>query len=185
MWQSLHALLQDYGASRHPKSYLEIGVREGDSFLALLNGCSPDRVVLCDNWSLNAGGTGKGSHAHIQALLDSLRGKPIRYPIPENITYLDGDSHTLIKTLPKDEPFDFITVDGDHTKVGAKQDLEEAWELLTPGGLLFFDDIFHPIHLYLFEIVRQFEKDRHDALIIRIEHRHWDEPGCAVIQKTT
>src|SRR5574337_1993257 len=185
MWQSLHALLQDYGSAHQPKSYLEIGVREGDSLLALLNGCSPERVVLCDNWGRGAGGTGKGSHAHIEALLNSLRDRPVRYPIPTNVTYLDGDSHDLVKTLPKDQPFDFITVDGDHSQHGAKQDLEECWSLLAVNGLLFFDDVFHPIHPYLYQVAKDFEAHHYDALIIRVEHRNRDEPGCARSEEHT
>lgn len=182
-WQSLHTLLQEYAEKRHPKSYLEIGVREGDSLLALFNGWVPERVTLCDDWGTAAGGTGHGSHAHIETLLETLKTKPLRYPITTNPTYMDGNSHEIIKALG--EKFEFITVDGDHSKEGATQDLDDAWPLLEVGGLIFFDDIFHPAHPYLIDVLREFEaKHLADALVIRVDHAVRDEPGCALIEKT-
>lgn len=118
-----------------PSSYLEIGVKEGASLLTVL-AASPSltRVVLCDTWGGIDGGTSRGSHDHIDALLRRIgyRGDAI---------FLDGDSRTLIPALPRVPTFDLITVDGCHEANVATLDLSHAWPLLRPGGILVMDDI--------------------------------------------
>ncbi len=64
-------------------------------------------------------------------------------------TFIDGDSH---QTLPAffarnpDAAFDLITVDGDHSEIGAARDLCDVLPRLAVGGTVVFDDISHPAH---------------------------------------
>ncbi len=138
----------------------------GKSLRALLNVCRPSRIVLCDNWCY-----GKGR--------DELSMLLREQDLPARL--LEGNSHEVLKTLI--ETFAFITIDGDHTYKGAEQDLEEAWPLLNQGGLLFFDDIFHPAHLYLDACVDLFVMRHSDAHLERKEFYRSSAPGCAVLQK--
>jgi hypothetical protein len=171
-YQPLHAALHAFTEICTPVSYLEVGVREGDSLqVVLLNGC-PGTLYLCDNWGVAAGGTGRGSHAHIDVILAkvSLQAKPV---------YLDGDSHKLLSTIK--ETFQLITVDGDHSEKGADQDLEDCWPLLEANGFLFFDDICHPAHTYLSDVAKKFVARHSDG---RITYWRTDcIPGLAIFQK--
>ena len=51
--------------------------------------------------------------------------------------------------------FDLITVDGDHSEVGAWEDLITVIPRLATGGVLVFDDIAHPAHPYLLGVWRR------------------------------
>ena len=120
------------------RSYLEIGCREGDS-LRLVVAANPtlERLVICDTWGGIYGGTGRGSHRHIEELLASLGYAGV-------VRFLDGDSLELIPTLR--ETFDLILVDGDHSEDGAAADLSNVRPLAAPGGRILFHDICHPAH---------------------------------------
>lgn len=171
----LHELLGRYAALMQPVSYLEVGVREGDSMVCVLKACVPMRLYLCDDWGTAAGGTGRGNHAHIQAMLDDQA-------LNVNPVFLDGNSHELLKKV--EVTFQMITVDGDHSELGAAEDLKDCWPLLELNGFLFFDDIFHEQHMYLNDVLNRFLHDTPDArLVLRHKSKaHWT-PGCAVVQK--
>lgn len=56
-------------------------------------------------------------------------------------TFVHADSVDYLPTIK--EKFDIIFVDGDHGQAGASKDLNNAWELLVPGGYIILDDVFH------------------------------------------
>jgi predicted O-methyltransferase YrrM len=173
--QELHTLLTTYAAKEKPTSYLEIGVREGNSLLALLDGWKPQRLCLCDHWGPYAEWPTRTGHEHIAALLAA-------HNIDAQVTWLDGDSRVLVPNLK--ETFDFITVDGNHARHPAADDLKAAWPLLNKNGLLFFDDIFHPAHLYLYDVVLEFlHCHRDDARLERLEKNPPLNLGCSIIRK--
>jgi hypothetical protein len=139
-----------------PRRYLEIGVNEGFSVLAMLTAVKLqklalkqslldplfDEFVLADMWQRVFGGVGRGSHQHIDDLLRS------QHVGSDQVIFLDGDSKETIpgylKSRKSRVPFDVIYVDGDHSYAGAKADLENV--LPHVGKVLFFDDIYHPAH---------------------------------------
>ena len=170
----LHTLLDRFSELIQPVSYLEVGVREGDSLKRLLKHSCPARLYLCDDWGRAAGGTGRGSHDHIQAMLDDQA-------LNLNPVYLDGDSHVLLKQVSV--TFQMITVDGDHSEEGATQDLHDCWPLLEPNGFLFFDDICHPQHMYLDDVQKRFLHDTPDSRLVLRHMYGMGFPGCVVLQK--
>lgn len=119
-------------------SYLEIGCREGDSLRRVVK-ANPElkAIVVCDTWGGVFGGTGRGSHHHIERLLEELGYKG-------EVLFLDGDSKSLVPTLSRQ--FDLILVDGDHSDEGAEADLRNVLPLLSAGGRILFHDICHPAH---------------------------------------
>jgi predicted O-methyltransferase YrrM len=139
--------MRTLAASRKPKSYLEIGVCEGESLACVLQHSKLELLVLCDKWGVDYGGSGRGNHAHILRLLKELghQGETI---------WLDGDSARLVPSLSVQ--VEMILVDGDHSASGGLRDLKNAWPLLKPGGVLIFDDLKHPAHIPLQDAYREF-----------------------------
>lgn len=161
-----------------PRRYLEIGVNEGLSVFALatalrlqkslrrepLQDPLLDELVLADVWGNQFGGTGRGSHQHIVDFLASLN--ICRNPV----TFLDGDSK---KTVPaflaartEPAPFDAVYVDGDHSYLGARTDLDNV--LPHVRSILFFDDMYHPAHC-----VRDRLLELHRALVERLRNEFY------------
>lgn len=118
----LRAAVRAFGPIRR---YLEVGVQEGRTLQAVVEAAGPDLIelVLCDTWGTESGGTGRGSHAHIDRLLEALG-----YHNP--VVYLDGRSQDLLpglKTCCLLAPFDLVHIDGEHTYEATRGDLEHGW----------------------------------------------------------
>lgn len=161
-WSAMHQVLPKLVAEYKPKTYLEIGVREGDSLRVVLSGGTVEHVVLSDTWGPHYGGSGRGNADHIKAIL-------AEYPVTYEI--ISGDSKITIPLL-RDCLFDMITVDGDHSAIGAKADLGNTWPLLANGGILVFDDITHPDHLELYDVALEFARRRRPHCVKIIEEKH-------------
>ena len=130
--------------STHPVwQYLEIGTRDGGSLRVVLENAGQHLQGVCvaDQWGTAYGGSGRGSHAHIEQLLDDFNFAGQR-------TFLDGNSRETIPTLmpEKAEAFDLVLVDGDHSYEGGMADLVNTWPLVRPGCCVVFHDILHPAH---------------------------------------
>jgi predicted O-methyltransferase YrrM len=122
------------------RSYLEIGVYDGGSLFSVLSATPVSRLALCDlfahdwiSWGRGNGGAARGTHAHIDKILADFN-------YHGQVQFLVGDSRELIPLLPRDEQFDLIFVDGDHSHEAAIADFQNVWPLLRVGGLLAMDD---------------------------------------------
>jgi len=153
-----------------PRRYLEVGTREGGSLSAVLEHSrpQPELVVCCDTWGKALGGTGRGSHAHIEKLMDDFGFEGER-------RFLDGKSQELVPKL-RLRNFDVVLVDGDHREGPARQDVDNCWPLVRPGGVLVLDDT-NAAHIakILAELLEREDAD----LLWRGNYR----PGCAVVVK--
>jgi predicted O-methyltransferase YrrM len=118
-----------------------------------------EEIVICDPWGTEHGGSGRGNHEHIAALLTDLgyRGR---------VDWLDGDSHKVLKPGIMGREFDLILIDGDHSQAGATQDLMETYEHLAPKGYIVFDDITHPNYPFLQAVARHFVETNHDFRLV-------------------
>jgi predicted O-methyltransferase YrrM len=125
-----------------PRSYLEIGVRRGRS-LAIVGGEAPEcDVIAVDLWNEGYAGMPNPGPEHVR---DQLT----RVGHHGTIRFVSGDSHVELPRLFAAEPglsFDLITVDGDHSVRGARQDLKDVLPRLRIGGAIVFDDISHRAH---------------------------------------
>jgi predicted O-methyltransferase YrrM len=133
-----------------PRSYLEVGVRRGRS-MAMVAAKAPEcDLIGVDLWQEGYGGAENPGPELVRSELAKFghRGK---------LELLSGDSHELLPRLFAERPeltFDLVTVDGDHTVLGASRDLRDVLPRLRVGGALVFDDISHPAHPRLREVWR-------------------------------
>lgn len=134
-----------------PKTYLEIGVRRGRS-AAVVASVSPDcQIVGFDLWIQDYAGMSNPGPDFVCAELGNIghRGE---------VTLIAGNSRTTVPDYFKANPthyFDLITVDGDHSKAGARIDLANVIPRLRRGGIIVFDDIAHPSFPHLGDLWRE------------------------------
>lgn len=128
----------------HIRTYLEIGVGEGHSLReVLIKVTGLEEVVLCDSWGAAYGGSNRGSHDHIVALLEE-EGFPL-----SKVRFLDGLSKVLVPDYFLGNPgkrVDLCLVDADHSEGGLWDDLMNTVE---QTDIVAVHDIRHPQHIYL------------------------------------
>ncbi|WP_328332169.1 MULTISPECIES: class I SAM-dependent methyltransferase [unclassified Streptomyces] len=123
--------LRRVARAAQPRSYLEIGVKEGGSLSVVLEASRElDRLVLCDFFTVNEK---KRAHQDSAATVLAERG------FTGKTTWLDGSSTVTVPTLT--EMFDLIGVDGSHRRSICATDLRNAFPLLKPGGHMVVDDL--------------------------------------------
>lgn len=136
-----------------PKAYLEVGVRRGFS-MATAAAQSPETEIFgFDIWTRDYAGVPNPGAEFVRTEI-----KKVGYK--KKIQLINGDSH---KTLPaffgsreanvlhrlkfvwtmKNRPaeFNLIVIDGDHSLLGAYQDLMDTMPHCAVGGAVIFDDI--------------------------------------------
>lgn len=135
-----------------PERYLEIGVRRGRSACAVASKATACRFHLFDLWpGKQYAAMDNPGRALVDAELDKCGHTGPR-------DYHHGNSHQTLKAFFRDNEalrFDLITVDGDHSREGAIEDLADVLPRLKIGGAIVFDDICHPKHPYLLDVWRE------------------------------
>lgn len=120
-----------------PKTYLEIGVRRGRS-AAVVGATAPECAIYgFDLWLEDYAGLDNPGPEFVRG---ELRAAGHTGPV----TLVSGDSHRTVPVFLKEHPdlfFDLITVDGDHSLIGAARDLASVLPRLKVGGIIVFDDI--------------------------------------------
>jgi hypothetical protein len=139
--------------ARHlrPRNYLEIGVRRGRSVCTLASVQPEAHIAMFDMWVSNYAGMDNPGPKHVNAELDRFGHKGKR-------EFIDGNSHITLKQYFADNPdlyFDLITVDGDHSNLGAAEDIADVLPRLSIGGVVLFDDTCNPNVAGLGEVWRR------------------------------
>jgi predicted O-methyltransferase YrrM len=125
-----------------PERYLEIGVRRGRSLATVLEACPECHVVGFDLWMQDYAGMPNPGPEFVREEIAKLG-------MTGTLELVSGSSHETVARYFREHPdqfFDLITVDGDHTEQGARDDLVTVIPRLKRGGILVFDDIAHPHH---------------------------------------
>lgn len=118
----VYDILEYLSTKYNIESYLCVGVQEGNCLKHVLSGSKiVSKLLLCDTWGSEYGGTNRGNHDHITTLLNKIgyKGKVI---------FLDGDSIELIPII-NDDVYDLSFVDGNHSEEHALSDMVNVWKL--------------------------------------------------------
>lgn len=121
-----------------PRNVLEIGTAAGGTLLLLARASSPEATIV--SVDLPGGPFGGGYGSWRQPLYRSFAGRA------QTLVLLRGNSHQpamsrRIRELLRNEPLDFVFIDGDHTFEGARRDFLDYGTLVRSGGLIAFHDI--------------------------------------------
>lgn len=133
-----------------PSSYLEIGVRRGRSMAIVADACPDCSIIGIDMWIDDYAGMDNPGP-------DYIREEMQRFGHRGELELISGNSHDVVPELFHSRPelaFDLITVDGDHSSAGARDDLRTVLPRLRVGGVLVFDDIRHRHHPDLWNVWR-------------------------------
>lgn len=152
-WGYVDILTAVLGLGRRlkPNSYLEIGVRRGRSVCALASLRPNAHIAMFDMWVPNYAGMDNPGADHVNKELDKIGHLGKR-------EFVDGDSHKTLKEYFAANPdayFDLITVDGDHSNLGAAEDIADVLPRLSIGGAILFDDTCNPNVAGLGEVWRR------------------------------
>jgi cephalosporin hydroxylase len=128
----------DVAADMRPKNLLEIGTAHGGTYFALAHTAMDSANLISVD---KPGGSFGGGY--------KPRGKKRiqTYGLPtQNLELLQADSHdpdTLERVVDslRDEPLDFLMIDGDHSYEGVKQDWEMYSPLVGEGGVIALHDV--------------------------------------------
>jgi predicted O-methyltransferase YrrM len=131
-----------------PRTYLEIGVRRGRSVSMVASTTPKADLYGFDMWVANYAGMENPGAEFVKSELRKIGalGK---------IDLINGNSH---QTLPEffathpDLQLDLVTVDGDHSDEGAREDLLSVLPKIAHGGAIVFDDVSHPLHPNLYQV---------------------------------
>lgn len=130
-----YMLLWEIGSVFQPKRILEIGTRTGISLCQLLSAyvdhSKIERIVCVDPFN----------DGFISSNLVRKNLRHLNLPT-DKIKFIEESSETAMpKLIEANEQFDYVLVDGDHSKPAAIRDLENAHKLISPDGIIVFDDI--------------------------------------------
>ena len=138
-----------------PESYLEIGVRRGRSVATFASKRPEADIAMFDMWVENYAGMDNPGADQVNRELDKFGHKGDR-------VFVNGDSHQTLKAYFNENPdryFDLITVDGDHSNMGAAEDIADILPRLSIGGAVLFDDTCNPNVAGLGEVWRRMVED--------------------------
>ena len=125
-------------AMQHPGArLLEIGAYKGRSISAFCTGDNNLRIVCVDTFKSHHQNDTKEDTQF--AFLENLT----FFNHPERVFPLRCSSEQASEIL-KDEAFDLIFVDGDHSADGVRSDIVNYFPKLRRGGLMFGHDYPHP-----------------------------------------
>jgi predicted O-methyltransferase YrrM len=164
--------LRRVAAATQPRSYLEIGVKEGGSLDVVLE-ASPvlERLVLCDFFTVNEK---KRAHRRAAAGVIAQRG------FTGTTTWLDGSSTVTVPMLR--DTFDLVGVDGSHRRSICATDLRNAFPLLEPGGHMVVDDLSLFEDNRLSEVFDEFAAEQAGACTVVYKNiAAW--PGVGVLRR--
>lgn len=130
----IYVAMWELGSTVAPKRILEVGTRTGISLCQLLSSYRDlsviERIVSIDPYD------GYTSPNLVKANLRRLNISS------DKIEFIVGKSQDELPNLiAAGAEFDYILIDGDHTKSVAAEDLHMARKLLAPNGVILFDDI--------------------------------------------
>jgi predicted O-methyltransferase YrrM len=127
-----------------PKNYLEVGTRRGWSLAQVLSETPDVTTYVFDVWIENYA-SAQGNPRSVLNKMQQVTGTTPK------IEFINGNSHDTLPQffnnqielhfgIPPRE-FDIITIDGDHSLIGAWQDLYDVFPHVRVGGMILFDDL--------------------------------------------
>ena len=169
-WFDAVVFLNWYAHTFQPAHYLEVGVRRGRSLSQVLAESPATLAYGFDLWIADYGSVpGKGIRTANPGP-DFVRAELAKVGVTAKPILISGNSHDTLPRFFRDARnpawFELILVDGDHTRDGARLDLDIAFEHLAPGGALVFDDIRHPECGGLGSLWEEYKKKFVDYLFI-------------------
>jgi len=154
---------------KKPLVAAEVGVADGRNAFRMLKELEIERLYLIDSYPNYMDGpyTRKGElqEAYYNAMFINIQG------YLSKVTMITRDS-LYAATLFKNEFFDFVYIDGNHSYSQCKKDIEAWWPKVINGGILSGHDIGHIDYPGVSKAVDEFAK-KHSKEIISVGDSDW------------
>lgn len=133
--------MMKYYCSHYSEPYLlEIGIFKGDFLKFLSNNCNIGNIDAVDLFEgINCSGNVDGNDVVYYDLGKSFLELNNHYKSYSNIKLYKSDSSLFLKNQI-DNKYDIIYIDGDHTYLGVKNDLINAFAKIKDGGYIMGHD---------------------------------------------
>jgi hypothetical protein len=140
---------------KKPLLIAEIGTCQGRNAIAMLTEMNIERLYLIDSYPNYVDGPferkGKIQEDYYRLMFSNLK------PYLSKITFVTRDS-VWAASLFQNEFFDYVYVDGFHSRVQCKKDMEVWWPKVRKGGVLGGHDIGHVDFPGVAKAVEEFSK---------------------------
>lgn len=123
---------------------LEIGSYEGRSAVWTVENIltGPGSILTCvDPWSETAWERWKPRYGVMNSIRRRFYNNTAKYRAAGRIVPVQMRSNEFFRRASPGETYDFVYVDGCHTKSQALNDMRESWIRLRPGGAMVVDDV--------------------------------------------
>jgi hypothetical protein len=136
-WYNFKPLLEEF-IGKPKLRFLQLGAFTGDASVWMCDNILTGTYCYLtdvDTWR----GSDEPAHKDMDfvSVYDTYRSKTDHY---SQILRVTSTTMDFLNRPNRDEIFDFIYVDADHTTVGVLLDGELSWPLLKSGGIMAFDD---------------------------------------------
>lgn len=119
------------------KTFVEVGVLQGDQAAEVFFYLNPEESWLVDPWSTDfAAGYAGTKQKEWDEMHDFVQRRFQSFP---GVNILRNTSEEAASLVPDD--LDFVYIDGDHSYLGCKLDIESWWPKIKVGGILGGDDL--------------------------------------------
>lgn len=164
-------------ASRVSGNALEIGCFKGCSTVYLAKACAGVGITKVRSIDLFTGTPGWGQTFDT---FDEANERMRRYGISRFVELIRADSREY--RCP-DESIDVLHVDGDHSYGAASADIERFAPLVSPGGLVVFDD-YDASHEGVVRAVHELLARDRSFTVVAVNHRG-EEWGSLCLRRAT
>jgi len=132
------------------KRYLEIGVLHGGTMALVLSSSLPTEGVGIDIFTYYGNKKDPNTHPPTNVSFDNAVKNVMRCEgVGSFCSLLEGNSHnkdTVRWVREVCEDFQLVFIDGDHTEEGVVADWDNYSPMVSPGGVVVFDNYGDPAH---------------------------------------
>ena len=140
LFEDRNMMIKHYSNLISEPKILEIGIFKGEFMDYIINNCGPCSVDGVDIFEgVICSGNSDGNNVVYYPLDIAYEQLSEKYKENKNVRLIKSDSSTHLRSV-KNEYYDIIYIDGDHSYNGVKKDLRKSFNKIKNGGYIMGHD---------------------------------------------